>query len=694
MNTAGKSTNSQQKTASPFRFKCHAGLENVAVPIVVEKELKATAIVGRAFTSAEDYRVATEKAISGVWSEFAPSSVFENVLLTGSQSIELLAKKVASLSPSEIALIDQFVEVSNKRISEKSEHKVEAKTQSPERKEKQVEAPHREPVAKKPKKKKVEKKKSVVLKPVAERKESGIRLPKVSELTNRPSKPVIDEQVSVKAESSEIEGERAVWDNLFSDLLSLEYGEACEKILRHVSETYGIESSAWLESRANRLAAIHSSGNLRQQQLRVGIALSDPRMKKILREEDSFELKERNGSDGQRLRLFPINVGGEAACALVIAERTSDESVVASLERFCEAIGSDIEILRLRAQLNQRSWVDIALKKFNDSLTLIDTEDFWLRVMQTTAELVNAERGSLLMYDPKSDKLTVKAAIGRKADLLMKVADPVGERIAKRVFKSGKAMVVQSIENTEFEPAPDEWNYRTGSFVSYPLIIGERIIGVLNIADRADGGHYGHEDLELLNSVVPQIAVAADRAALKNKAGEFEQLSLTDPLTGLLNRRYLEERLAEELKRSGRHGHAMSFMMIDVDDFKSYNDKFLHPEGDKALKIVGKCLRETLRGADVAARYGGEEFSILLPQTTISEARTIAERIRVNIETTDFPHRQVTVSIGIATLSPEIVTVEGLVAAADKALFEAKRDGKNQVSVFVPQTTDHSATIH
>ena len=173
-----------------------------------------------------------------------------------------------------------------------------------------------------------------------------------------------------------------------------------------------------------------------------------------------------------------------------------------------------------------------------------------------------------------------------------------------------------------------------------------------------------------------------DRAVLKNKAGEFEQLSVTDALTGLLNRRYLEERLTEETKRSNRYGYPMSLMMIDVDEFKSYNDKFGHPEGDKALRTVAHLLKDTLRGADVAARYGGEEFSILLPQTTSEEAQTIAERIRQKIETTQFPHRKVTISIGIASCSHIVCSPPEIIKAADQALYEAKHRGRNNVQIY------------
>ena len=122
--------------------------------------------------------------------------------------------------------------------------------------------------------------------------------------------------------------------------------------------------------------------------------------------------------------------------------------------------------------------------------------------------------------------------------------------------------------------------------------------------------------------------------------------------------------------------------MIDVDDFKSYNDKFGHTEGDKTLQIVGICLKDTLRGADVAARYGGEEFSVLLPQTTLAEAARIGERIRKRVESTQFSNRQVTISIGVASCFNNICTEQEIVKWADNALYEAKRHGRNNVQVY------------
>jgi len=242
--------------------------------------------------------------------------------------------------------------------------------------------------------------------------------------------------------------------------------------------------------------------------------------------------------------------------------------------------------------------------------------------------------------------------------------------------------VVADVSQIALAPAPAERQYTSTSFISYPITLGGRPLAVLNLTDKSGGEKFDKHDIATLDSIAPQIAVAVDRMTLREQVGEFEQLSITDPLTGLLNRRYIEERLAEEINRAGRSSGPLSFLMLDVDEFKSYNDRFGHPAGDEALRIVGAVLKDAVRGADVAARYGGEEFSILLPETTNSEARVIAERIRQNVDQAEFPNRKVTVSIGIATYSESLKTAVELVDAADKALYRAKEEGRNNVQIF------------
>ena len=166
---------------------------------------------------------------------------------------------------------------------------------------------------------------------------------------------------------------------------------------------------------------------------------------------------------------------------------------------------------------------------------------------------------------------------------------------------------------------------------------------------------------------------------------ELEQLSVTDRLTELFNHGYLTQRLEQELGRAERFGHALSVIMLDIDDFKAFNDRYGHLVGDDVLKSVSVLIRENLREMDVAARYGGEEFVVLVPETGLDGARAVAERIRQSVaahvflqdETRGAVHT--TVSVGVATFPSCGRSVESLIKAADEAMYRAKRMGKDQV---------------
>ena len=167
---------------------------------------------------------------------------------------------------------------------------------------------------------------------------------------------------------------------------------------------------------------------------------------------------------------------------------------------------------------------------------------------------------------------------------------------------------------------------------------------------------------------------------LKTKNEELERLAVTDGLTGLSNHRSLMQRLGEEGIRSKRNKKPFAVIMADVDYFKAYNDDYGHPAGDEILKRMGAILREATRTMDYVARYGGEEFAILLPETTIGGAMEVAERIRAKVESTGFPNRQITLSIGVAEFPRHSDSSKGVMKAADVALYHAKRGGRNQVA--------------
>ena len=167
---------------------------------------------------------------------------------------------------------------------------------------------------------------------------------------------------------------------------------------------------------------------------------------------------------------------------------------------------------------------------------------------------------------------------------------------------------------------------------------------------------------------------------LREKSDELERLSTTDGLTNLFNRRYLTELLAAEQRRCQRLKHPFAVVMLDVDRFKSYNDEFGHPAGDRVLARVAELLQESVREVDSVGRYGGEEFLVLLPESGESEAVALAERVRRRIAEERFPHRQVTMSLGVAQYPAHGESVDSVIASADAALYDAKREGRNRVA--------------
>ena len=164
----------------------------------------------------------------------------------------------------------------------------------------------------------------------------------------------------------------------------------------------------------------------------------------------------------------------------------------------------------------------------------------------------------------------------------------------------------------------------------------------------------------------------------------------TDGLTGLYNHRHLQERLAQEIERAERYGRPLSVVMADLDHFKAFNDTFGHPSGDEVLIEVASTLRHVSRASDILARYGGEEFTLILPETGDSEARVVAERARECVAALRL-EAGVTLSLGVASYRPG-GSKEELIGAADAALYEAKRQGRNRVC-FAEARTDAARQV-
>jgi diguanylate cyclase (GGDEF)-like protein len=163
---------------------------------------------------------------------------------------------------------------------------------------------------------------------------------------------------------------------------------------------------------------------------------------------------------------------------------------------------------------------------------------------------------------------------------------------------------------------------------------------------------------------------------------EVIELSLTDPLTGLYNRRYLDIFLPNEIARGHRFAHKVSVILVDIDYFKDYNDQFGHLAGDEALRRVANCLNKGRRATDVVARIGGEEFAIILSETALEGALNYAEKLRLSVAAIPGLKRSITISLGITLLSQDIHKPETLIQQADQALYEAKKAGRNRTCVY------------
>lgn len=230
-------------------------------------------------------------------------------------------------------------------------------------------------------------------------------------------------------------------------------------------------------------------------------------------------------------------------------------------------------------------------------------------------------------------------------------------------------------------------------YAGAPLVTPENhVVGTLCVIDQVPRGlsQVQREALTALSrQVVAQLELRRQLKELQDSErrleaalARLEVLSSTDSLTGLYNRRALDGQLETEFERAQRYNLDLSFLMIDVDRFKQFNDRFGHPAGDDMLRQVGSCLQNNARAPDFVARYGGEEFSIILPNTGREAALAIADRFRHLVATLPAP-TPMTISIGISSLpaaAPEVVRMadpQALVTAADAALYQAKKDGRN-----------------
>ena len=309
-------------------------------------------------------------------------------------------------------------------------------------------------------------------------------------------------------------------------------------------------------------------------------------------------------------------------------------------------------------------------------------------IIQKAIQIVEAERGSLMLFDPQSEELYIKSSVGLSKRTISGVRIKPGEGIVGWVFKEGKPLLIKEgakdLRSKKFE----EIEMELKSIISVPLKIKNQAIGVINAYNKREGDVFNTDDLQLLSAFANQAAIAIQNAQLHQ---EVKRLAITDGLTDLYNFRYLQERLEEETKRAQRFRRPLALIMADIDHFKEFNDTYGHPEGNKVLKVLANIIKANVREIDIVGRYGGEEFIIILPEADRNEAQRIAERIRIKVEEYNFqnkedhlnnPNRKITLSLGVTSYFQESISPQNLIYKVDQALYQAKRKGRNRIEVI------------
>jgi len=225
-------------------------------------------------------------------------------------------------------------------------------------------------------------------------------------------------------------------------------------------------------------------------------------------------------------------------------------------------------------------------------------------------------------------------------------------------------------------------NYETKNCIIAPLICQDRVVGVLNLADKIEGDSFSCDDIALVELFSQLVGASIGNIKLFEK---IQHQATTDGLTGLANHKTFYDILEKELWRIRRYGGQISLIMVDIDNLKKTNDAHGHHAGDKVIREISKKLRACIRQIDTAARYGGDEFAVILPNTLLADAIVVAERMvdSVSGSPITWKKEQITLSISVgvgeygAESSPEDITNR-----SDKALYMAKQSGKNTVRVF------------
>jgi diguanylate cyclase (GGDEF)-like protein len=440
------------------------------------------------------------------------------------------------------------------------------------------------------------------------------------------------------------------------------YGERAPEI-REASLVLGQGLTGW--AAANR------------ESVRVGDVSQDPRYLPGLAEARSN-------------LAVPLIVGNRVAGVINVESERLD-AFTPEHEKLLTVLGTQaaLGILAFHAQAQLRQRIDqlSALYRISNLASEAGALGATLNSMlEIAGEVIPQGQSAVLLLDESRKNLRVAAGQGYQAAVRF-LEIPVGQGITGRCAQTGLTQVVHDLDSLEDEAyIPGVPGAR--SEVAVPLIADGLIIGVFN-AESVEANAFSDEHVQTLTVIARQAAEVIRGAQLLE---ETRRLAITDALTGLFNRRHFNQQLEENVGRATRYDEPLGLVFLDVDHFKSVNDKFGHQAGDRCLQALARTLRESVRDSDQIARIGGEEFAILLIRADKELALSIAERLRTRIDDLVLEEDpplpvDLTASLGVAFFREDGDDPKSLMRSADRALYTAKRLGRNRV-VLASEATD------
>jgi diguanylate cyclase (GGDEF)-like protein len=286
---------------------------------------------------------------------------------------------------------------------------------------------------------------------------------------------------------------------------------------------------------------------------------------------------------------------------------------------------------------------------------------------------MNARDVNMFLY--KNHKLSFGAALDSEGNRNKAWSTPRSNGLTYTVARTGETMIVEDMQSHSiFANAPKEWQ---GSIISIPLKVGSTVVGVMNLARSIVGG-FPSSELRLLSLLSDQAAVAISNANLHQM---ISRQAYSDTLTGLPNRRALDERLEEEVLSARRNNYSFAVVMMDLDGFKEVNDTYGHSVGDSVLQMVFSQMARGVRNTDFLARYGGDELTLILTQSDISSSKIVTEKIvegmkKLKFNLPDKKKFKLGISGGIAIFPVHARNGPDLLRAADAALYQAKKHNR------------------